>query len=193
MEDGKIRRLKFSNKIMQGHSDEELIQEFRTANGSQRQKAFDCLYLRHAEPVAQYFFFALNRNYEKSKDFAHDLFLKLLEAPEKIDATRPFKPWLYKVASNMCKNEYRRAEVVNKFRDHVQKTDRHLSILNETEVILSESIKKLNQEQRSLIVLRFRINMSIKEIASIYECPEGTIKSRLFYAVKELTKHYKNP
>jgi RNA polymerase sigma-70 factor (ECF subfamily) len=177
---------------MQGYSDEELIQEFRTTNGSQRQKAFDCIYLRHAEPVAQYFFYALNRDYEKSKDFAHDLFLKLLEAPEKFDTNLPFKPWLYKVAANMCKNEYRKAEVVNKFRDHFQKTDPHFSILNETEILLNESIKKLNQEQRSLIVLRFKIELSIKEIAAIHECPEGTIKSRLFYAVKELSKHCKN-
>jgi RNA polymerase sigma-70 factor (ECF subfamily) len=177
---------------MQGFSDEELIREFKTANGSQRQKAFDCLYLRYAEPVTQYFFFAMNRNYEKSKDFTHDLFLKMLEAPERIDANFPFKPWLYKVAANMCKNEYRKAEVVNKFRDHIQKTDPHFSILNEIEIALSESIKKLNQEQRSLIVLRFKINLSIKEIAAINECPEGTIKSRLFYAVKELSKHYKN-
>lgn len=177
---------------MQGYSDEELIQEFKTTNSSQRQKAFDCLYLRYAEPVTQYFFFAMNRDYEKSEDFTHDLFLKLLEAPEKIDANCPFKPWLYKVAANMCKNEYRKAEVVNKFRDHMQKTKPHFSILNETEIALSESIKKLNPEQRSLIVLRFKINLSIKEIAAIYECPEGTIKSRLFYAVRELSKHYKN-
>jgi RNA polymerase sigma-70 factor (ECF subfamily) len=177
---------------MQGYSDEELIQEFKMTNGSRRQKAFDCLYLRHAEPVAQYFFFALHRDYEKAKDFAHDLFLKLLEAPDRLDTNQPFKPWLYKVAANMCKNEYRKAEVVNKFRDHIQKTDRHYSILNEAEIMLSESIKKLDQEQRSLIVLRFKINLSIKEIAAIYECPEGTIKSRLFYTVKELSKHCKN-
>jgi RNA polymerase sigma-70 factor (ECF subfamily) len=177
---------------MQGFSDEELIQEFKTTNGSQRKKAFDCLYLRYAEPVIQYFYFTMNRDYEKSKDFAHDLFLKMLEAPEKIDANHPFKPWLYKVAANMCKNEYRKADVVNKFRDHIQKTDRHFSVLNDNEILLSESIKKLNQEQRSLIVLRFKINLSIKEIAAINECPEGTIKSRLFYAVKELSKHYKN-
>jgi RNA polymerase sigma-70 factor, ECF subfamily len=177
---------------MQGYSDEELIQEFKTSSGSQRKKAFDCLYLRYAEPVTQYFFFAMNRDYEKSKDFAHDLFLKMLEAPEKIDANHPFKPWLYKVAANMCKNEYRKAEVANKFRDHIQKTDRHYSILNDNEILLNESIKKLNHEQRSLIVLRFKINLSIKEIAAINECPEGTIKSRLFYAIKELSKHCKN-
>ncbi|MEA3451458.1 MAG: sigma factor-like helix-turn-helix DNA-binding protein, partial [Bacteroidota bacterium] len=48
------------------------------------------------------------------------------------------------------------------------------------------------QEKRSLIVLRFKLNLSIKEIANIYECPEGTIKSRLFKATKELSRLYKN-
>ena len=177
---------------MQGYSDEELIREFMNTNGSRRQKAFDCLYLRYSEPIAHYFFFALHRDYEKAKDFVHDLFLKLLESPDKFDATQPFKPWIYRVAANMCKNEYRKAEVVDKFMAHFQRTAVYYTGLNDAEIKLSESIKRLNQEQRSLIVLRFKINLSIKEMAEIFECPEGTIKSRLFYATKELSKYYKN-
>jgi len=35
------------------------------------------------------------------------------------------------------------------------------------------------------------MKLTVKEIAEIYECPEGTIKSRLFYATQELSKLYK--
>ena len=176
---------------MRDFSDEELLRIYKDTTGSQRQKAFDCLYLRYSESLAQYFFFALHKDHEKARDFVHDLFLKILESPDRFDTNQRFKSWIYKVASNMCKNEYRRSEVVNKFYDHLQRTIVNYTDLNECEIKLAESIKKLSQEQRSLIVLRFKIKLCIHEIAEICECPEGTIKSRLFYAVKELSKYYK--
>jgi len=179
------------NKVMQSFSDEELIEVYKSTYGSRRQKAFDCLYLRHTNSIRHYFFFALNRDNEKAKDFAHDLFLKILESPDKFDTNQLFKTWIYRVASNMCKNEYRKQEVVSKFNNNIRETRIYYTSLNENEIKLSESIKRLPQEQRSLIVLRFKINLSIKEIAEVYQCPEGTIKSRLFYATKELSKYYK--
>jgi RNA polymerase sigma-70 factor, ECF subfamily len=176
---------------MQAYSDEELIEVYRTTNGNQRWKAFDCLYLRHTDSLINYFFFALGRDNEKARDFAHDLFIKILESPEKFDSSQLFKPWIFRIASNMCKNEYRKLEVVSKYKAHVQKSALLYEELNDKELRLSECIKSLPQEQRSLIVLRFKIKLTIKEMAEIYQCPEGTIKSRLFYATKELSKQYK--
>ena len=169
-----------------------MIEIYKSTIGSRRQKAFDCLYSRYSEPLIQYFFFALNRDFEKAKDFVHDLFLKILELPDNFDTNLKFKPWFYRVASNMCKNEYRKLDVAKKFREHIQVTDINSFYLSENEVKLSESIKKLSREHRSLIVLRFKINLSVKEMAEIFQCPEGTIKSRLFHATKELSKHYKD-
>jgi RNA polymerase sigma-70 factor (ECF subfamily) len=81
--------------------------------------------------------------------------------------------------------------VVQKYHNHIISTS-HTSILDdETENALRICINKLSQEFRSLIVLRFKMKLTIKEIADIYECPEGTIKSRLFNATKELSKIYK--
>jgi len=176
---------------MQGLTDEELIEVIQKYEGSRRKKAFDCLYLRYYTPITQYFYFALNKDFEKAKDFFHDLFLKLLESPDRFDTSRPFKPWIFRVAANMCRNDYRKSEVANRFNEYILKTTENYTVLNETEAKLAVSIKKLNSEQRSLIVLRFKINLTIKEMAGIFECPEGTVKSKLFYATKELSEHYK--
>ena len=92
----------------------------------------------------------------------------------------------------MCKNEYRRLDVVNRFYEQEQIPSTYDTNLNEKQAKLSEGIKRLPMEKRSLIVLRLKINLSIKEIAEIYQCPEGTIKSRLFYALKELSKYYQD-
>ena len=183
---------------MQGFSDEKLIEVYRSTHGNRRQRAFNCLYMRYSDSIRQYFFFALNRDEEKARDFVHDLFLKILESPDKFNTSKPFRPWLFRVASNMCKNEYRRQDVVSRYAEQEQRSiSNHTKLsenqvnLNENQVKLSESIRRLSREKRSLIILRLKINLSIREIAEIYQCPEGTIKSRLFYALKELSEYYK--
>lgn len=176
---------------MPRYSDEELVREFQQARTGRRQKAFDHLYLRYAQPLTEYFFFALNRDYEEARDFVQDLFLKLLESPEKFNPDRRFKPWIYRVASNMCKNEFRRKEVITKYREHASYISPVSYETNAGDLRLRDGINRMTHEKRSLIILRFKLNFSIKEIADIYACPEGTVKSRLFYAVKELSKNYK--
>ncbi len=176
---------------MQNYSDEELLEVLRTTRGSRKRKAFDCLYLRYAEPMTHYFYFAFHKDLEKARDFLHDLFLKIWEKPERFDTRQQFKPWIFRVASNMCKNEYRKSDVIRKYTSYIQYTKVSHYQLNEPELRLGKCINELDQDKRSLIVLRFKIRLTIKEIAEIYECPEGTVKSRLFYAVKELSKHYK--
>lgn len=176
---------------MQSYSDEQLFDVFKSSTGGKSRKAFDLLYMRYLEPLTQYFYFALFHDYNKGKDFVHDLFLKLLEHPDQFDTKKKFKPWVYQVAANSCKNYYRKNEVAKKYEDFTLNTSDHSYQLEEQPENIKESIKKLKHEQRSLIVLRFKLNMTVKEISSIYECPEGTIKSRLFYATKELSKIYK--
>jgi RNA polymerase sigma-70 factor (ECF subfamily) len=176
---------------MQTFTDEQLIEVIKGTNGNRRKKAFDYLYLRYHKPITNYFYFALQKDHEKAKDFFHDLFLKLIETPEKFDTNRQFKPWIFRIAENMCHNDYRRTEVENKYHEYVLHSVHNHTQLTDIELSLAKCIKKLHREQRSLIILRFKINLSIKEIAEIFECPEGTIKSRLFYATKELSKLYR--
>jgi RNA polymerase sigma-70 factor (ECF subfamily) len=177
---------------MKNYSDEQLIDIYQHTQGGRRQQAFDQLYVRYAEPMRQFFFFALYHDNEKAKDFVHDLFLKLMEAPHKFDKEQRFKPWFYQVAHNMCKNEYRKKEVEDRYTLHVLETGTEVQELDETEQKLNESICQLSEDKRTLIVLRYKQELSIKEIADIFGCPEGTVKSRLFYAMKDLSKLYKN-
>jgi len=176
---------------MQSFTDEQLMNIFQYDSGSQRQFAFDCLYRRHSKAILQFFYFALNNDPAKAQDFVHDLFVKIIEKPNLFDSNQNFKSWIYRVASNMCKNEYRNSSIVKKYRQHITEHFSNEINIDTTEKRLRKCIYELNQENRSLIIFRFKLNLSVKEMAEIYECPEGTIKSRLFYATKELSKLYK--
>ena len=43
------------------------------------------------------------------------------------------------------------------------------------------------RKHRTVFILRFKMNLSIKEIAEICEISDGTVKSRIFYCLKKLS------
>lgn len=175
---------------MHSLSDEQLMEIFCNNKDDQGQIAFDHLYNRYFQKMLTFFFFTLNNDYEKARDMVQDLFLKVINHHLKFSSERFFKPWLYRIASNMCKNEFRSFSVEKKY-IHYAKTSIETSEFTDGKAkAISESIRQLKQEHRALIVLRFKLKLSVKEIAEIFECPEGTIKSRLFYATQELSKIY---
>jgi RNA polymerase sigma-70 factor (ECF subfamily) len=172
-------------------SDEQLIGIYRNDKDGQGHDAFACLYNRYASKMLNFFYFTLHSDYNKAQDFVHDLFLKIIEKREQFDNNQFFKSWIYRIAANMCNNEFRSNKVVQKYNEHVLSESEYLTSENETTNELRKCMRELDQDQRSLIVLRFKMKLSVREIAEIYQCPEGTVKSRLFYATKELSKLYK--
>jgi RNA polymerase sigma-70 factor, ECF subfamily len=172
-------------------SDEELM-SLLTQGG---QSAFDELYKRYSKPLLNFFFRMLNNDREKAEDLLHDLFLKIIEKPYSFDGTKKFNTWFYTLASNMIKNEYRSRQIRS---EHEKQT---LAESNEVFELISESfdknlfnkhleseLNKMDVETKSIFNLRFVEEMSIKQIAEIINCPEGTVKSRLFYLTKQLSK-----
>ncbi len=167
----------------------------QVADGESR--AFSELYDRYSGPLINYFYRMLWRDREKAEDFMQELFTKLIHKPHLYNPERKFKTWLYSIANNMCKNEYRRMEVrkntSNGLDERVDVSDdRVLSdkvvdreIFNEK---LNEELLTLSENHRTVFELRYKEDMSIKEIADIMECSEGTIKSRLFYTIKKLSE-----
>jgi RNA polymerase sigma-70 factor (ECF subfamily) len=176
---------------MQHLTDEQLIKIYQSNEGNKSQVAFGHLYNRYAKLMLNYFYFSLHYDHNKAQDFVQYLFVKILEKHHTFNNDQFFKAWIYRIAANMCNNEFRKNNVIRKYHDHIKSSSEIMTLSPETEKDLRKCITDLNPEQRSLIVLRFKLKLSIKEIAQIYECPEGTIKSRLFYATKELSKLFK--
>ena len=83
-----------------------------------KQRAFDELYERYAKKVHYFFWKMLGNDAEKADDFVQDLFLKLIEKPHLFQEEKKFSTWLYAVAGNMCKNEYRKTAVRNEIKDY---------------------------------------------------------------------------
>ncbi|MEO1415828.1 MAG: RNA polymerase sigma factor [Bacteroidota bacterium] len=174
-------------------SDEELMELVAQRDA----QAFDQLYLRYSQRMLHFFYRMLNREETKSQDFLQDLFMKLLEKPHLYQKGRKFSTWIYSIASNMVKNEYRSQEV----RRVMTKVD-DMSQLNVGEwmddsaidrdffrMVLEKEITHLSPKHKEVFILRYQEELSIKEISQIADCSEGTVKSRLFYALKKLAQN----
>lgn len=174
-------------------TDEQLV--IALAGGDQR--AFDKLYQRYANPLISYFMRMLWRDREKAEDFLHDLFTKLIHRPELFDTNRSFKTWVYSVANNMCKNEYKKQEIrkntSNGLDSSYPVSDVNKNTLNEVHHSLfkeafDEQLVALDQKHKEVFEMRHFDGLSMKEIADVLQISEGTVKSRLFYATKYLAQ-----
>ena len=156
-------------------------------------QALDELYKRYRERMYYYFYRMLGQDKDKAEDFVQDIFVKLIEKPHLFDPGRKFSTWLYTIASNMCKNEYRRQKIsFFGLEEHSGHIDGNVTIplILDQKIFkkhLAEAIEQLKPSHKICFILRYQEELSIKAISEIAECPEGTVKSRLHHALKQLS------
>lgn len=171
----------------QEYTDEALM---RLITGKD-QAALEELYGRYGSRMYRYFLKTLNFQTEKAADFTQDLFLKIIEKPGAFDPNRSFKTWIFTVAANMCRNEFRnsahRSQAVLEIDD--QLTEDHAPALDSPVLgsYIDVALGKLEEAHRQCFLLRYQEEMSIREISEMMQCPEGTVKSRIFYALRKLS------
>lgn len=176
-----------------GHSDEALMELISKGN----EHAFDELYKRYSKKALAFFYRMHNNNEEKAQDALQDIFMKIVERPELFDRSRKFSSWFFSVAWNMCKNDLKHSSIRSNAYAQIKNTESaydesffprvsgkiDAAVFKET---LSAALGSLPPDKRSAFLLKYQENRSIKEIAEIQSCSEGTVKSRLFYTIKQL-------
>jgi RNA polymerase sigma-70 factor, ECF subfamily len=170
-------------------TDEDLMMAVREGN----ERAFTELYNRYSKRVIYYFYKMLWQNMETARDMHQELFLKLIEKPHLFRPGSAFKTWFFSVANNMCKNEYRKDRPDRKTEPlHTAEQVREPVLpdvdKNDNYLRLKINIDQLEPAHRECIVLRYFENFTVEEISEILGCPQGTVKSRLFFARKKLAE-----
>lgn len=174
-----------TGSIYQNYKDEELLPLLKSGGHG----VFDELYARYGQKMFSYFFRMLWKNKELAEDFTQDLFIKLINNADAYLEGRNFSTWLYSIANNMCKNEYRKQEV-RKAHGQLHKAETVSDAVNPDMRRFKEAVhhctNELPEEKKALYILRFQENLSVPDISKIMNIPEGTIKSRIFYLLKEM-------
>lgn len=156
--------------------------------------AFDELYTRYGQKMFSYFYRMLWKNKELAEDFTQDLFLKLIKNAAGFKNANSFSTWIYSIANNMCKNEYRKQGVRAQHRQQQVQAGSMDAVnpdLRRFKEAVHNCTNDLPEDKKALYILRFHENLSVPDISRILNIPEGTIKSRIFYLLKDMKEKLK--
>jgi RNA polymerase sigma-70 factor, ECF subfamily len=171
-----------STEVIPEHSDWDCLRRALKGSGADWQRLIE---RHHPRLVAQ--LLLLTGCPDSAKDLAQEAFLRLLHANlshERGTVQGLLSTIAYRLA---FKEKARRKR--NLSLDGVDLPDPAASplsalIRNERDLYLAEIVRSLDTEHREVLVLRFYGGHSYEEIAALMEIPLGTVKSRIFNAVK---------
>ena len=149
-------------------------------NGDSR--AFETILERYEKPVfnAAYRILA---NYEDAADVTQAVFLKVHRKLGTYRAGHKFFSWIYRIAVNEAINYSRRRRRESPLNEAVAARQGgggdHLARIARDELIQS-ALRELKIDYRVVVVMKYFLELSYKEIADIAGIPEKTVKSRLF-------------
>jgi len=150
-------------------------------------RAVEELYRRYQAPLVSYL-----RRLTRDDDIAIDLFMESFFRAcvnlKSFDAQRAFRPWLYRIATNVGLGWLRRHRRSLPPADASQDEPSVFDVVAERELSrqVEQGVAELPEDQRTVFILRHYQALSCAEIGAICGCPEGTVRSRMHYAVKVL-------
>ena len=140
---------------------------------------------------------------ENGDELYQDTMLKLLEKKKKLDSTQNIKSYALSTSIYLWKN--RKKKYANRMRlvpmdsmeemsdegCEISDQDNEVSpehiVLQQSEIdMIQELVASLSEKYRIPIYLYYSADMQIREISEILELPEGTVKSRMRKAKKQL-------
>ena len=178
-------------------SDEELVAQIvKTKNTI----LFGVLYDRYVKPVYNKCYgFATSE--DEAKDITQDIFIKLFIklGKYKLKEGSKFSSWLFVFVYNHCVNYVRRNEA-RKIQQQAIHIEEHENLildepndedLFEIKVVrLEKVLKRIPPEDKSLLLLKYKEELSIQELAKLLEVGESAIKMRLKRAKIRVVKIY---
>ena len=176
-------------------SDEDLMLRVSSKDD---ERAFDELYNRHARCVMGFLVRQLSDE-DRAADLMQDAFMRVWSSRERYISGSDFSTWLFSIAYNLIKNEYRRSGYSADYAEHVARTtteehddDMELHIDNKLfDEALRAELSMLDADSRLLFSLRFEEDMTVPQIAKVMNIPEGTVKSRQHTIVRNLKQKLK--
>jgi RNA polymerase sigma-70 factor, ECF subfamily len=160
-------------RVESGTDERRLVREAQDGSGAAMTQLYS-LHWRGAYRAA----YLIVHDAAAAEDVAQDAFLAAVDALDRFDRRRPFRPWLHRSVINRALDWARREAL----RRRIDGADSVFEPLPPPEEIGGEMIaalKELPAEQRAVVVLRHLLEYTPGEIAAMLELPRGTVNSRL--------------
>ena len=147
------------------------------------------------------FFFRLTGRQAAAEDLVHEVFVRMLRYRHTYQADAAaagtFEAWMYRIARNAL------ADSARKYRLETTAAEGELESIESSRptpfdsaakrqdlALLYRALRALPEDKREILVLARFQNLSYDEIGRILGCESGTVKGRVFRAMKELSAIY---
>jgi RNA polymerase sigma-70 factor (ECF subfamily) len=140
------------------------------------------------------FAYSLTKNAEDARDLYQETAFRALTNREKFNPGTNFKAWLFTIMKNIFINNYRKKVKANTIIDstdnqyYLNSGDNAISNKAESSIMMKEltqMVDKLDDSIRIPFLMHYQ-GYKYQEIADYLQLPLGTVKSRIFFARKEL-------
>jgi RNA polymerase sigma factor (sigma-70 family) len=171
--------------------DEELVRAM--ADGDQA--AFEVFIHRYHGPILG-FLERMLADPGKAEDFTQETFVRLIRQLKKGEIPLQIRPWLYRVATNLCK-DYWRSKSVQKERSADELSDDlpdtkasvyEIYARQESRLEIIQTLEEIPAVQKEIILLRFYQDLKLQEIADTLELSLSGVKSHLYNGLRKLKK-----
>jgi RNA polymerase sigma-70 factor (ECF subfamily) len=161
--------------------------------------AFDELMMRYSKAVYR-LAYSFVRNHADAEDISQEAFIRAWRAIARFDPKYRFYTWLHRITVNLCMNHFRRQKRIRfeplpggepgaEWQDLPDpKGDDDAGELRRA---LDRAMMALPPEQRAVLVLRARDELSYSEISKALGIPVGTVMSRLSRGRAQLRERLK--
>ena len=179
-------------------SDQQLVERVQQGD----KNAFNLLVLKYQNKVMN-LISRYVRNQADVADVAQEAFIKAYRALPNFRGESAFYTWLYRIAVNTAKNHLvaqgRRAPANDVDAEEAEYYDgsdalkefaspERLLMADDIQKVVFDALDSLPEELKMAISLRELDGMSYEEIASVMDCPVGTVRSRIFRAREAIDK-----
>jgi RNA polymerase sigma-70 factor (ECF subfamily) len=144
----------------------------------------------------------------QAKDLAQEVFIRVWQSAKSYEPKAKFTTWVYRIATNLCLNEFKsaRRKRLFSFRSNNEDTEKTLEeilpdgspsaedllLTRERSRQISEALQSLPANQRIALVLRRYDDLPYEEIARIMDCSVSAVESLLVRAKKTLQEKLKD-
>jgi RNA polymerase sigma-70 factor, ECF subfamily len=150
---------------------------------------------RHASPLLTYIERMVG-DHHRSEELFQEVFLRVWIKRRTYRFPRPFRAWLFTIATNHCRSAFRRSvlravplpEDLPEGLTAPDASPVEAAVATETANLVAAAIEHLPPQQREVVVLRNFNGLSFGEIAETVGCSEPTARSHLHHALGGLRR-----
>ena len=144
--------------------------------------------------VSMYNYFRkMNHDRSISEDLAQEVFVRMIKYRNSYKRDYKFKPWLYRIASNVRNDHFREQKIKytsGEVPEIISQDENIVDLQIEESRKLQTAINSLKKDQREILVLSKLQKMKYAEIAKIKNTTESNIKTVVHRSIHRLRKYY---